>query len=76
MARVVLDAVQWSVEPINRHVLYITIPSYDTLSETQRAAVDAGEKYPVIVEDYLPEHLSLVDFLVERSLEAWARSKG
>lgn len=76
MATVVTTATNLFKVPIAKSIMFITIPSYETLTNAQRANVDAGGEYPVIVEDYRSEHLSLVDFLIERSLEAWARSKG
>jgi hypothetical protein len=54
---------------------YVTIPSYGHLTLEQRGAVDDGGKYPILVDEYLPEHSEMLEFLIERSIEAWRRSK-
>jgi len=54
-------------------VFYVTIPPYDQLTDEQRQAVDDGGPYPLYVGEHLPEHGAMLDFLIERALDAWSR---
>ncbi len=60
-----------------RKVLRVTIPSYATLTEEERDAVDVGGPWPVRIEEVedadrllagpRPVHLALIDFLIEEA---------
>jgi hypothetical protein len=58
-----------------RKSFYVTIPSGASFTDEDRAVYDGGG-YPLHVSPHLREHESFADFLVERSLEAWTRSRG
>lgn len=55
---------------------YIVIPGLQALTPEQRAEVERGGSYPILKRTHLPEHETFVDFLIERSLSAWTRSRG
>lgn len=56
--------------------IWVTIPAWASLTPEQREAVEAGAPYPILVADYEPEHLHVIDYLVEKALEEWQRSQG
>ena len=53
---------------------FVRIPRH--LTPEQAVIVNAGGPYPVIESDYLPKHEVFVEFLIDRSLDAWTRSQG
>lgn len=54
---------------------WVLIPSFEALTSDETAMVETGD-WPVRRADSLPEHEALVDFLIERSVETWTRSRG
>lgn len=56
------------------HTYFVRIPR--NLTPEQSAVVEGGGPYPVIESDYLTEHEVFVEFLIDRSLDAWTRSQG
>jgi hypothetical protein len=55
---------------------WVVIPAPQGLTPEENALVEEGGDWPVRRLDHLPEHESLVDFLIERSVETWTRSQG
>ncbi len=55
---------------------WVVIPDEKNLTPDERKLVEAGGPWPARKLDHLPEHELLVDFLIERSVESWTRSKG
>ena len=55
---------------------YAVVPTYETLTPTERVAVDAGGNWPVRESDYLARHETFLDFLIDRGVDAWSRENG
>lgn len=54
---------------------FAEIPLPETMSPEERELYESGE-YPIRLVQHLPEHETFADYLIERSLEAWTRSRG
>lgn len=54
---------------------FVVIPRPETFKPDEQAAFEAGH-YPMRVAEHLPEHVDLVDYLIERSVASWTRSQG
>jgi len=54
---------------------YAVVPVYESLSPEARGAI-ITDGYPVVTVEHLPQHRGFIDFLVDRSIEAWTRSQG
>lgn len=54
---------------------FVVIPKVETFKTDEQAAYKAGH-YPMRVSEHLPEHVDLVDYLIERSVASWTRSRG
>lgn len=57
------------------HRFYAVIPSPTSRSYADQVPNTAAD-YPVVTVEHLPEHLGFLDFLVDRSIDAWTRSQG
>jgi hypothetical protein len=55
---------------------FTVIPAFERLTPEEREVVESGGAYPVRVVNHLPQHRDFVDYLIERSFEAWTRSPG
>ncbi len=55
---------------------FTVIPSPATLTQEERIIVEHGGDWPVRTVEHLPQHEQFLDFLIERSIAAWTRSKG
>jgi len=62
--------------PKKGDIFYVTIPAPRQLSPKEQETVSAGGSYPVHVSEHMPEHETFLDYLVERSVAAWSRSRG
>lgn len=51
---------------------WVTIPHPDNFDAEEREIYEAGE-YPLTVDEYLPEHLPLLDFLADQGVREWRR---
>jgi len=56
------------------HPFFVVIPTVETFTEEERAVYESG-RYPMRVSYHLPEHENFGDYLIERSVAAWTRSK-
>lgn len=68
------DAASPEAKTSGGRIYYARIPR--NLTPEQSAVVDGGGPYPVIESDHLVEHEMFVEFLIDRSLDAWTRSQG
>lgn len=55
---------------------YAVIRPKTLLTADQRSRLDADGEYPVELVEHLPAHETFLDYLIDRSLEAWARAAG
>ena len=55
---------------------YVRVRSWQHLTLDERATVTRGGEYPVEDLDYLPEHETFLNFLIDGSLKAWSPSSG
>lgn len=55
---------------------YALIRPYEALTPEEKVVVDAGGAWPIDEVEHMPEHENLLDFLIDRGLDAWRRSNG
>ena len=56
--------------------IYVVIPAREALTHEESETVGSGGAYPVHVSEYLPEHESFLDYLIDASFDDWARAAG
>ncbi len=59
-----------------RGIFYVTIPPLEGLTPEEREVVESGGQYPVHVAEYLPQHESFLDYLIDASFDDWSRAAG
>lgn len=54
---------------------YVVIPTVENFTDDETAAYETGE-YSLRLSAHLPVHETFADYIIDRSLDAWTRSRG